>query len=174
MAEKPALRLRLGISNLGEEGWSIHPQLDNDFFSGACPFLLMGTFPQIRWGWTSEQIVHSILSLEGDESPEEKEYYLRQLNEESTKEERQMQSAINSTWIKLQEIVDSLTRVRSDNLSFKQAHEKIGELMMRIEEAHKPIDQAWEVVWKKFLRDNPNYNGEYWPTWEEFVDSRPE
>jgi hypothetical protein len=98
MAKKPALRLRLGIANNGEEGWYIYPQLDNDFFSGASPFLLMGTFPQIRWGWTSEQIVHSILSLEGDESPEEKEYYLSQLNGKSTEEERKMQSAINSTW----------------------------------------------------------------------------
>jgi hypothetical protein len=45
--------------------------------------------------------------------------------------------------------------------------------MMRIEEAHEPINKVWPV-WKKFLRDNPDYDGGYWPTWEEFQDSRPE
>jgi hypothetical protein len=173
MAEKPGIRLRLDISNTGEEGWRISPRLDNDvFLAGPC-FLVMGTFPLIRWGWISEQIARSILGLEGDESREEEEYYLNQLNRESTEVEKQMQSAINSTWTTLLEIVNSFTTIDSVHLSSKQALEKIGELMMRIEKAHEPINQAWPA-WKKFLQDNPDYESGEGLTWEEFQDSRSE
>jgi hypothetical protein len=170
MAEKPSLRFRFGISSHGDEGWSIFLELDNMYCQNP-HFSVMGTIPLIRWGWISEQIIRSALDFQGDESPEEAEYYLNQLSE-GTEVERKMQSAINSTWIILREIANSFPD-RSILPTFNQAHQKMGELMMRIEKAHEPINRAWPA-WEEFLQNNPDYNQGDYLTWEEFQDSCPE